>query len=221
MSSFGRRAGCSDLAQHRLDLGLVHRHRTRRLDARVAGCSAGVGLRSAGAAAEHGAAGAIARQAQRQFLQRGAGGAWRWSLPGSAPAPAAAARTCSARRSSLMRASACMASTRISFSGRGSKRQQQSRHASCFAQLADGAHHHRQRTRRRGLQHLQQARQRALAADLGQRIHRALAHPPVLVLRRLDQVVDRALVLGLVQDLDGGAADVVVLVARPAAARHR
>ena len=62
------------------------------------------------------------------------------------------------------------------------------------------------------VQHLHEPRQRLLAADLGQRIDGALADPPVRVARGLDQAVDGALVLRLVQDLDGGAAHVLVLV---------
>src|SRR6185369_13397906 len=83
-----------------------------------------------------------------------------------------------------------------------------------LTQPADGAHHHAQRARWRGEQHFDQSRQRALVADLGQGIHRAFAHPPVLVLGGLDEQAHRALVLGLIQDLDGAAADVIVLVAR-------
>ena len=63
------------------------------------------------------------------------------------------------------------------------------------------------------LQHFHQTRHGTLAADLGERVHRALAHPPVGIARRLDERFDGALVLGLVEDLDGRAADVLVLVA--------
>ena len=63
------------------------------------------------------------------------------------------------------------------------------------------------------VEHFEQGRCGLGAADLGQRIGGAFAHPPVVVAGGADQVVDGALVLGLVEDLDGGAADVVVLVA--------
>ena len=81
-----------------------------------------------------------------------------------------------------------------------------------IADFPDGANHGRQGFRLAGRQHLDESRQRLGAADLGERIDRALAHPPVGVLGGLDQLRDRALVLGLVQDLDGRAANVLILI---------
>ena len=89
------------------------------------------------------------------------------------------------------------------------------------AEAAERAHHHRQGARGRGAEHFDQARHRAFAADFGERIHGAFADPPILVLGGFDEVTDRAVVLGLVEDLDRGAADVLVLVADQLQARPR
>ncbi len=90
---------------------------------------------------------------------------------------------------------------------------QQQLHRFGVAELADGPHHHGNLLGGAPAQHLVHARHGAFAADFRQRIDRALADPPVAVPGGLDQVIDGALVLGLVQDFDGGAPDVIVLVA--------
>ena len=90
---------------------------------------------------------------------------------------------------------------------------QQRVHELRIADLAEGAHHDRQRLGVARLQHLLQPRQSALAANLRQGVNGALAHPPVRIARRADELVDGALILRLVQDLDRGTPDVVILVA--------
>ena len=122
------------------------------------------------------------------------------------------ARTTSAEPSSTRRASAVMTSSRTSFDGLSSSGIRRGI-TDGVAELADRAHHRRQRALVAGAQQVEQRRQRARAADLGERVDGALAHPPVVVARGFDQVADGALVLGLVQDLDRGATDVLVLVA--------
>ena len=161
-----------------------------------------------------------AKRTSSSFSARCGGRAPR-SGPGSAPAPAAARARASARCSS--------ASSRQRLDGLDAdlllrarqQRQQQVRRARRRRAC-------RWRARRPAATwpapvcSISIRRGRALlAADLGQRVDGALADPPVLVPRGLDQLVDGALVLGLVEDLDGGAADVLVLVARPAPAPRR
>ncbi len=88
---------------------------------------------------------------------------------------------------------------------------QQGLEALLIADLADGADHRRQGLRL-ALQHVDEARQRLGAADFRQRVDGALADPPVRVARRFDELRHGALILGLIQDLDGGAADILILV---------
>ena len=93
------------------------------------------------------------------------------------------------------------------------EQRQELRDLGSVAELAERAHHGRQRALVAGARKVHQRGQGAPAADLGECVDRPLAHPPVLVARGFDQEVDRALVLGLVQDLDRRAADVLVRVA--------
>ncbi len=60
--------------------------------------------------------------------------------------------------------------------------------------------------------HLEQGGQGLRVADLRERVGGSLADPPIRVLRRLDELVDGALVAARDEDLDRGAADVLVLV---------
>ncbi len=91
------------------------------------------------------------------------------------------------------------------------ERRQHDRGRARVADLAERAHHARDGLGVR-LHHLDQPRHGLLAADLAECVHGALADPPVRILGGLEQVGERAFVLGLVQDLDGGAADLLVLV---------
>ena len=79
------------------------------------------------------------------------------------------------------------------------------------AELADAADHRRQGFHF-AAQHFDEAGQGFGAADFRKRIDGALAHPPVRILGGLDQLSDGTLVLGLVENLNGRAADVLVLV---------
>ena len=79
------------------------------------------------------------------------------------------------------------------------------------ADFADAADHRRQGFHL-AAQHFDEAGQGFGAADFRKRIDGALAHPPVRILGRLDQLSDGALVLGLIENLNGRAADVLVLV---------
>ena len=128
-------------------------------------------------------------------------------------------RTASACCSPASCATAVIAATRTSFSGR-------CRYGSSLSRilwspsLPTAAMATGKRTIVLG-HHLEQRRQRFRVADLRQRVGGTLADPPVLVARRFDELVDGAFVAAGIQDLDCGAADVLVLVLDRARARRR